>query len=220
MAATGLEGARAAVGGVRPPPRCPAARALLLPAGGGHLDHEGDARHGEGDRLGDLPQERRGEDHDPGRREPPRRRGAASSRRSPTATCNVDTIIQNVSDVARRRRLLHRAARRARAWRSTRSRRMRGDLGYRELSSDDQIGKVTLVGAGMKSEPGVAAKMFRVLAERGDQPPDDRHEHHPHHGRHRPPRGRARGAGAARRVRPGERGRAPRGGEAVHRADV
>ncbi len=44
---------------------------------------------------------------------------------------------------------------------------VRGDLGYRELTSDDQIGKVTLVGAGMKSEPGVAAKMFRVLAEQG-----------------------------------------------------
>jgi aspartate kinase len=40
-------------------------------------------------------------------------------------------------------------------------------LGFRELSSDDQIGKVTLIGAGMKSEPGVAAKMFRVLAEEG-----------------------------------------------------
>ncbi len=43
----------------------------------------------------------------------------------------------------------------------------RAELGYRELTSDDQIGKVTLVGAGMKSEPGVAAKMFRVLAEQG-----------------------------------------------------
>ena len=44
---------------------------------------------------------------------------------------------------------------------------IRDELGYRELTSDDQIGKVTLVGAGMKSEPGVAAKMFRVLAEQG-----------------------------------------------------
>jgi aspartate kinase len=44
---------------------------------------------------------------------------------------------------------------------------LREPLGYRELTSDDQIGKVTLVGAGMKSEPGVAAKMFRVLAEQG-----------------------------------------------------
>ena len=43
----------------------------------------------------------------------------------------------------------------------------RDELGYRDLTSDDQIGKVTLVGAGMKSEPGVAAKMFRVLAEQG-----------------------------------------------------
>jgi len=44
---------------------------------------------------------------------------------------------------------------------------VRDDLGYREVTSDDQIGKVTLVGAGMKSEPGIAAKMFRVLAEQG-----------------------------------------------------
>ena len=44
---------------------------------------------------------------------------------------------------------------------------MRGELGYRGLSSDDQIGKVTLIGAGMKSEPGIAAKMFRVLADEG-----------------------------------------------------
>jgi aspartate kinase len=44
---------------------------------------------------------------------------------------------------------------------------LREKLGYREITSDDQIGKVTLVGAGMKSEPGVAAKMFRVLSEQG-----------------------------------------------------
>jgi aspartate kinase len=44
---------------------------------------------------------------------------------------------------------------------------VRGDLGYRELTSNDQIGKVTLVGAGMKSEPGIAAKMFRILSDQG-----------------------------------------------------
>jgi aspartate kinase len=44
---------------------------------------------------------------------------------------------------------------------------MRGELGFRDLTSNDQIGKVTLIGAGMKSEPGVAAKMFRVLADQG-----------------------------------------------------
>jgi aspartate kinase len=79
---------------------------------------------------------------------------------------NVDTIIQNVSDV--------RGAdvsftvpldELVPALNTLES--MRGDLGFRDLSSDDQIGKVTLIGAGMKSEPGVAAKMFRVLADEG-----------------------------------------------------
>ena len=44
---------------------------------------------------------------------------------------------------------------------------IRDELGYRSVSSNDAIGKVTLVGAGMKSEPGVAAKMFRVLSDEG-----------------------------------------------------
>lgn len=42
----------------------------------------------------------------------------------------------------------------------------REQLGFSSLQADDQIGKVTLVGAGMKSNPGIAAKMFRVLAEK------------------------------------------------------
>ncbi len=44
---------------------------------------------------------------------------------------------------------------------------LKDELGYRKVTSDDQIGKVTLVGAGMKSNPGVAAKMFRTLAQEG-----------------------------------------------------
>ncbi len=42
-----------------------------------------------------------------------------------------------------------------------------GQLDYQGVSADDQIGKVTLVGAGMKSNPGIAAKMFRTLAAEG-----------------------------------------------------
>ncbi len=44
---------------------------------------------------------------------------------------------------------------------------LKDSLRYTEMTTDDQIGTVTLVGAGMKSEPGVAAKMFRVLAAEG-----------------------------------------------------
>jgi len=79
---------------------------------------------------------------------------------------NVDTIIQNVSDVRGADLSFTVPLDELRAALDTLE-GLRGEIGYRELSSNDQIGKVTLVGAGMKSEPGVAAKMFRVLAEQG-----------------------------------------------------
>jgi len=41
---------------------------------------------------------------------------------------------------------------------------MQGDR-FSRGATDDEIGKVSLIGAGMKSHPGVAAKVFRVLGE-------------------------------------------------------
>ncbi|HSZ68801.1 MAG TPA: aspartate kinase [Solirubrobacteraceae bacterium] len=38
---------------------------------------------------------------------------------------------------------------------------------YSELVAQEEIGKVSIVGAGMRSHPGVAARVFRVLAEEG-----------------------------------------------------
>jgi aspartate kinase len=82
------------------------------------------------------------------------------------ANVNVDMIIQNVSedgrtdisfttpkeDLARARRAVADVvdSLQARAW-----------------SIDESVAKVSLVGAGMKTHPGVAAKMFRTLAEAG-----------------------------------------------------
>jgi aspartate kinase len=40
-------------------------------------------------------------------------------------------------------------------------------IGATKVTHDDDIAKVSLVGAGMKSSPGIAAKMFRVLADEG-----------------------------------------------------
>ena len=40
-------------------------------------------------------------------------------------------------------------------------------LGFKTLLFDDHIGKVSLIGAGMRSHPGVAAKFFGALAEAG-----------------------------------------------------
>jgi aspartate kinase len=40
-------------------------------------------------------------------------------------------------------------------------------MGAAGVSADPRIAKVSLVGAGMKSDPGVAADMFDALAEAG-----------------------------------------------------
>lgn len=41
------------------------------------------------------------------------------------------------------------------------------DTGYREVISDEKIGKLSIVGVGMRSHSGVAAKMFESLAQAG-----------------------------------------------------
>ncbi|MGA1258603.1 MAG: aspartate kinase [Ilumatobacteraceae bacterium] len=83
-----------------------------------------------------------------------------------TANVNVDMIVQNTStsgttdisftvpkaDVSTAEPIVARIAR---------------DLGAGGVNHDDDIAKVSLVGAGMKTSPGVAAKMFRVLADNG-----------------------------------------------------
>ncbi|MDO5724059.1 MAG: aspartate kinase [Flaviflexus sp.] len=43
---------------------------------------------------------------------------------------------------------------------------IRGELAYRELNFNEKVGKLSLVGAGMRSHPGVSAKLFGALAAR------------------------------------------------------
>src|SRR5215208_6800367 len=45
--------------------------------------------------------------------------------------------------------------------------RIQRDLGFGGIATDASMGKVSLVGAGMKSHPGVAAKTFTVLGDAG-----------------------------------------------------
>jgi aspartate kinase len=40
-------------------------------------------------------------------------------------------------------------------------------IGAREISGDDKIAKVSIVGVGMRSHVGIASQMFRTLAEEG-----------------------------------------------------
>ncbi|VTR78547.1 aspartate kinase [Cellulomonas hominis] len=41
------------------------------------------------------------------------------------------------------------------------------DIGFSSLQFDDTIGKLSLIGAGMKSHPGVSAKLFAALSDAG-----------------------------------------------------
>jgi aspartate kinase len=43
----------------------------------------------------------------------------------------------------------------------------RGEIGFERLQYDDQIGKLSLVGAGMRTNVGVSAKLFTALYEAG-----------------------------------------------------
>jgi aspartate kinase len=99
----------------------------------------------------------------------PDRPGAAASifRALADANCNVDTIIQNeprgqgrdaeVSFTIATEDL--RAAEHA-------LEPVQAELGIAGIDMDRKIGKVSIVGAGMRSHPGVAAQVFEVLAEK------------------------------------------------------
>ncbi len=45
--------------------------------------------------------------------------------------------------------------------------RVHGEVGFGSIQYDDQIGKLSLVGAGMRSNPGVSATFFAALADAG-----------------------------------------------------
>jgi aspartate kinase len=100
----------------------------------------------------------------------PDRPGAAASifNALADANCNVDTIIQNEPLGAGRDAEVSftiasedlRAAERALA-------PVVEELGVARVDTDPEIGKVSIVGAGMRSHPGVAAKVFQTLAEEG-----------------------------------------------------
>ena len=85
------------------------------------------------------------------------------------AAINVDMIVQNVShgsgapatdlsftidkpDLLKSRKVIE---------------NLKHEIGYHEVNSDEKIGKLSIVGVGMRSHSGVAAKMFETLAHEG-----------------------------------------------------
>jgi aspartate kinase len=85
------------------------------------------------------------------------------------ANINVDMIVQNIShglaspatdisfttdkaDLLKARKVID---------------SLKDKIGFREIIADENIGKLSIVGVGMRSNPGVAAKMFETLAQIG-----------------------------------------------------
>jgi aspartate kinase len=80
------------------------------------------------------------------------------------AHVNVDMIIQNVGDQGHSDISCTIPAEDL-AVANDALRRIVAKLGAKGYSADDTIAKVSLVGAGMRTHPGVAAKMFKTLAD-------------------------------------------------------
>lgn len=84
------------------------------------------------------------------------------------AGVNVDMIVQNISADGRTDLTFScPTAQVERAEKAMLSLRDGGAVNFSELSLDRDVAKVSVVGIGMRSQSGVAAKMFRVLADEG-----------------------------------------------------
>ena len=81
---------------------------------------------------------------------------------------NIDMIVQNVSTAKSGRTDISFTLPKSDAQAAmTALEAEKGEIGYDSLQHDDQIGKLAVVGAGMRSSAGVTAKLFTALYEAG-----------------------------------------------------
>ena len=84
------------------------------------------------------------------------------------AQINLDMVVQNVSAAATNLTDISFTLPRADGQVAMSAlARIKDEVGYDSLLYDDQIGKVSLIGAGMRSHPGVTARFFSALAAAG-----------------------------------------------------
>ena len=84
------------------------------------------------------------------------------------AGVNVDMIIQNIAEEGRTDMTFSCPITQVpRAEKALEDAKTKGDINFRELIADTGVAKVSAVGIGMRSQSGVAAKMFRTLSDEG-----------------------------------------------------
>ena len=84
------------------------------------------------------------------------------------AGVNVDMIVQNISEEGRTDMTFSCPTDQvARAEKAMTDAKTRGDINFHDIVADTNVAKISVVGIGMRSHTGVAAKMFEVLSKEG-----------------------------------------------------
>ncbi len=84
------------------------------------------------------------------------------------ADINIDMIVQNVSAATTGLTDISFTLPKSEGASATQIlQKLQGEIGFQSIQYDDQIGKLSLIGAGMRSHPGVTAKFFAALADAG-----------------------------------------------------
>jgi aspartate kinase len=80
---------------------------------------------------------------------------------------NVDMIVQNVSEDGRRTDLTFTVSRADLDRALDAIRKAAPQIGYKDLISDANVAKISIIGIGMRTHAGIAQTMFKTLAEKG-----------------------------------------------------
>ena len=84
------------------------------------------------------------------------------------ADINIDMIVQNVSAAATGLTDISFTLPRTEGSKATSIvQKLQGEIGFQSIQYDDQVGKLSLIGAGMRSHPGVTATFFAAMADAG-----------------------------------------------------
>ena len=83
------------------------------------------------------------------------------------AGINVDMIVQDVSEDRRKTNLTFTMSRGDLSRALEAIEKAQSAIGYRDITSDANVAKISIVGIGMRTHAGVAQAMFRTLAEKG-----------------------------------------------------
>jgi aspartate kinase len=99
----------------------------------------------------------------------PDRPGIAAAIFGPLADSgiNIDMIVQNVSEDGRKTDMTFTVSRGDLATTLAVVEKAGPVIGYRDITSDANVAKVSIIGIGMRAHPGVAQTMFRTLFEKG-----------------------------------------------------